>query len=49
MKQLMDKLFISIGFDAAEKSASADRGWLYVGIVYFLGLASAFMVMAIMS
>lgn len=26
MKQLMDKLFISVGFDVAETSASADRG-----------------------
>lgn len=49
MKQLMDKLFISVGFDAAEIRASTDSGWLYVGIVYFLGLASAFVVMAIVS
>lgn len=49
MTYLMDKLFIAAGFQAGEIKTSHYRGWLYVGIVYFLGLASAFGVMTIAS
>lgn len=49
MTNLMDKFFISMGLEAVEIKASPYRGWIYVGMIYLLGLTSAFGVMAIMS
>ena len=45
----MDTLFISIGLEATEIGASTFRGWIYVGMVYFLGITSAFGIMTLMS
>ena len=49
MINLMDRLFISIGFEKREIKASPIRGWIYFGIIYFLGLTSAFGIMTILS
>lgn len=47
MTYVMDKFFISIGFDAEEIHESPKRGGLYIGIVFMLGLASAFLLMTV--
>ncbi|GLQ24229.1 hypothetical protein GCM10007853_21030 [Algimonas ampicilliniresistens] len=47
MTYLMDKFFIAIGLDETEIRESAYRGWLYVGMVYLLGIGSAFGVMTL--
>jgi len=46
---LMDKIFICLGMDKTEIEASDIRGTLYVGMIYMVGLASAFLVMSIFS
>ena len=46
MTLLMDKFFIKIGFDTKELKACKIRGALYIGMVYTIGMASAFMIMA---
>jgi len=43
----MDKFFISLGLDATEINASLCRGWLYVGMIYMFGLATAFGIMIV--
>lgn len=47
MTYFMDKVFIAIGLDETEIRESIYRGWLYVGMVYFLGIGFAFGVMTI--
>jgi hypothetical protein len=49
MINLMDKFFISIGLEAPEIMARPHRGYLYIGMLYSLGLASAFGTMAIIT
>lgn len=45
MTDIMDKFFVRIGFKRDELEASHLRGFLYVGIVYMIGLSSAFLIM----
>ena len=49
MIDLIDKLFISLGFDQAELKASVFRGWLYAGMIYCLGIITAFLIVLILS
>ena len=49
MTLLMDKLFISIGFDEEELKKSTMRGLLYMGIIFMLGVMMSFLVMTILS
>ena len=49
MTHLMDKFFIHLGMDKTEIEASDIRRTLYVGMIYMVGLASAFLVMSIFS
>lgn len=46
MTNLMDMFFIKIGFEAEDLKACNIRGALYVGMIYTIGMASAFMIMA---
>lgn len=46
MTFLLDKFFISIGLEAQEIHESSIRSAIYIGIVFLLGLASAFLIMA---
>jgi len=49
MNLLIDKFFIKIGFDAQELKACNIRGALYVGMIYTIGMASAFSIMALLA
>ena len=49
MTQVVDRFFISIGFESDELRASPHRGWLYFGIFYSLGLICAFSFAVFMS
>ena len=49
MTLLMDKLFIKIGFKAKDLKSCTIRGALYFGMIYTLGMSSAFVVMAMLS
>lgn len=43
---LMDRLLATFGFAREELDAVEYRGWLYLGMIYMMGLASAFVIMA---
>ena len=45
MTNLMDNLFIKIGFDNRDIKRSSKRGVFYVGIVFMLGMTTAFIIM----
>lgn len=47
MITLMDHFFIRIGFQEDELKRSAIRGWLYMGMIYMIGLTTAFLIMAL--
>ena len=47
MTPLLDRLFISIGLDSKDIENSPMRGALYIGIIYMIGLTSAFLIMAV--
>lgn len=49
MTILMDRLFIKIGFDDEELQNSSYRGYLYVGMIFMLGLTVAFLIMTLLS
>jgi len=49
LTELMDGFFIRIGFEKRELEASYYRGQLYAGMIYMLGLASAFLLMGVLS
>jgi len=46
MMVLMDKFFVRIGLDKVEISAAEYRGLIYIGMIFMLGVAVAFLVMA---
>lgn len=48
MTVLMDKMFIKAGFDRRELERSTNRGRLYVGMIFMLGMAFAFSIMTIL-
>lgn len=48
MTSLMDEFFIFLGLDSEELKQSPLRGRLYVGIVYCLGITTAFAIMILM-
>lgn len=43
---LMDRFHIALGYSRQELEAVEYRGWLYLGMIYMTGLASAFVIMA---
>ena len=44
---MMDKMFISMGLDGKEIKDTQIRGVLYIGMIYMIGLTSAFLIMAL--
>lgn len=46
MTNLIDRFFIKIGFESEDLKACNIRGALYVGMIYTIGMASAFVIMA---
>lgn len=49
MTILMDRFFIKIGFDPKDVQNNPRRGILYIGMTYMSGMASAFLIMAVLS
>lgn len=49
MTHLIDKIFIHLGMDKAEIEASDIRGSLYIGMIYTVGMTSAFLIMSVFS
>ena len=47
MTNLMDKMFISMGLDGKEIKDTQIRGVLYIGMIYMIGLTSAFLIMVL--
>jgi len=47
MTGIVDKFFIYIGFDKNELEMSDVRGLLYIGIVFMMGVSSAFIIMTL--
>lgn len=48
MTLIMDKLFIKIGFEAEDLNACDIRGTLYIGMIFSIGMGSAFGTMAML-
>ena len=49
MTILMDKFFIKIGFEPQDLKACNIRGALYIGMIYTMGMSSAFAIMTILA
>jgi len=49
MTVLMDRFFSKMGLEEQELKHSSQRGYLYMGMIFMLGITSAFLVMAILS
>jgi hypothetical protein len=49
MTILMDRFFIKIGFESEDVQSNPRRGILYIGITYMSGMATAFLIMALLS
>lgn len=49
MTHIMDKFFIHIGFNREELTASNSRGWIYIGMIFLIGLSTAFFIMSVFS
>lgn len=49
MTILMDRFFIKIGFDPEDVQSNPRRGLLYIGMIYMSGMATAFLIMALLS
>lgn len=48
MTRLMDRFFIKIGFEPEDVQNSSRRGLLYIGMTFMAGMATAFLVMAVL-
>jgi len=46
MTGLIDRFMIYIGFEKDDLLSSRYRGWLYAGIIFILGITTAFLIMA---
>lgn len=49
MTNLVDKFCVKLGLDTEEIQDSPHRGLLYIGIVFMLGMTTAFFIMAALS
>jgi hypothetical protein len=49
MTKQMDKFFIKIGLDSQEIQSNPKRGILYIGMIYMFGIATAFLIMTILT
>jgi hypothetical protein len=46
---IVDRFFAKLGLEEEELKSSPKRGFLYIGMIYMLGLITAFLTMAILS
>lgn len=47
MTVLLDRFFIKTGFDRQEIESTPHRGYLYIGIIFMLGMTTAFLIMSL--